>query len=70
MKPTILVLEDDLGTRVEVCEALEEEGFTILSASTRAELLNLIKNHPVDLFLLDLMLPDGSGLTLAKEIRH
>lgn len=70
MKPSILVLDDDPDILDEVCEALSEEGFDTLRAASNAELKTLTEKNSVDLFILDLTLPDGSGLDLAKEIRQ
>jgi two-component system OmpR family response regulator len=67
--PTILILDDDKDTLEEVEEALSDEGFIILSANNMETLQLLKKQHVIDLFLIDINLPDGSGLTLTKEIR-
>jgi two-component system OmpR family response regulator len=67
--PTILILDDDKDTLEEVEEALSDEGFITLSASNMETLQLLKKQHVIDLFLIDINLPDGSGLTLTREIR-
>ena len=69
LHPTILVLEDDVDTLDEVSEALSEEGFHALRAESTHAFEKLIESHVIDLFLIDLNLPDGNGLTLAREIR-
>lgn len=68
-QPTILVLEDDVDTLDEVSEALSDEGFRTLRAKTAFELGELTENNIIDLFLIDLNLPDGNGLSLARDIR-
>lgn len=70
MKPNILVLDDDPDILDEVCETLSEDGFETLRAGTAAELWSLVEKNEIDLFILDLMLPDGNGLALAKDIRQ
>ncbi len=70
MKPNILVLDDDPDILDEVCETLSEEGFEALRAASAAELWGLAEKNRIDLFILDLMLPDGNGLNLAKDIRQ
>ena len=68
-RPTVLILEDDRATLEEVEETLIDGGFDTLSAGNMQEFKDLGKQHIIDFFLIDLNLPDGNGLTLAKEIR-
>jgi DNA-binding response OmpR family regulator len=68
-RPTVLILEDDRATLEEVEETLIDGGFNTLSAGNMQEFKDLGKQHIIDFFLIDLNLPDGNGLTLAKEIR-
>jgi DNA-binding response OmpR family regulator len=68
-RPTVLILEDDKATLEEVEETLIDGGFDTLSAGNMQEFKDLGKQHIIDFFLIDLNLPDGNGLTLAKEIR-
>lgn len=68
--PAVLVLEDDVETLDEVCETLADEGFHALRAETAGELWKLTEHNTIDLFLLDLNLPDGHGLDLASRIRR
>jgi two-component system OmpR family response regulator len=67
--PTILILEDDIETLAEITETLLDEGFTILPAENIQTFERLKKHNIVDLFVIDLNLPDGNGLTLARKIR-
>ena len=67
--PTILILEDDRDTLEEVNEALTDEGFLTLTAENVEAYEQLRRHHIIDLFLIDLNLPDGDGLTLARNIR-
>ncbi len=70
MKQTILVLEDEPLILDEVRETLIDDGFNVVAAGTAAALWKLAENHSIDLFVLDLMLPDGSGLEIAKTLRQ
>lgn len=66
----ILIVEDDRDI-VEVVEiTLESEGFKVASASDGVTGLAQIKKSPPDLLLLDLTLPQQSGLEICKEIRR
>jgi DNA-binding response OmpR family regulator len=69
MKPTILVLDDDLDTLDEITESLVEDGFDVLTVSTGDELWIAADKQPIDLFILDLMLIGESGLNIVKELR-
>lgn len=66
---TILVVEDELLTRRTLQEVLQREGFGVMTAGTVAEATAEIGRRPYDLVLLDLMLPDGDGLTVCRRIR-
>lgn len=67
--PTILVLEDDIDCLEEIKEALVNGGFQTLSAINFEELATIQKDNIIDLFLIDLNIPGGSGLSLVREIR-
>jgi len=69
MKQTIIVLDDDPDILDEIAETLVDEGFDVLTVSTGAELWAAADKHPIDLFILDLMLKDESGLNIAQELR-
>ena len=69
MTRTILVVDDEPTQREMLAEALEAEGFTIVTAADgRAALLKFREVHP-DLVLLDLMLPEMSGIEVCRIIR-
>jgi two-component system, OmpR family, phosphate regulon response regulator PhoB len=70
MAATILVVDDehDLVSTIEY--ALQREGFRTCSAGTVRDALALVRGEPgPDLVLLDLMLPDGSGMDVCRELR-
>ena len=68
-KETILLVEDDEAIQELVRDHLCREGYQVFSASLAAEALKLVHNEPLDLILLDLMLPDLDGLSLCKVLR-
>jgi DNA-binding response OmpR family regulator len=69
MARTILVVDDEPTQREMLAEALEAEGFTIVTAADgRAALLAFRESRP-DLVLLDLMLPELSGIEVCRIIR-
>jgi two-component system, OmpR family, response regulator RegX3 len=67
-KRTILLVEDEVSITEPLAEALRSEGFETQVAGTVAEALELARRDP-DLVLLDLMLPDGSGFDVCRELR-
>ena len=64
----ILVIDDERGMREGCRRALSPLGYTVETASNMAAGLQQIQSQPYDLFLLDVMLPDGSGLDLIDPI--
>jgi DNA-binding response OmpR family regulator len=69
MKKIILV-EDDQAIREFLVIFLESENYAVRSFSTANEFLNRDQNDLPDLYLFDVMLPDGSGIDLCKEIKR
>jgi two-component system response regulator RegX3 len=67
---TILMVEDEESITVPLSEALAREGFDTEVAGTVAEALELAATVEPDLVLLDVMLPDGSGYDVCRELRH
>jgi two-component system response regulator RegX3 len=66
----ILVVEDESSIVKPLADALEREGFEPRVASTAAEAIELGTKLAPDLVLLDLMLPDGSGFDVCRELRR
>jgi two-component system, OmpR family, response regulator RegX3 len=69
-KKTVLLVEDEDSITVPLSEALGREGFDTKVAGTVSESLDLAMRAAPDLVLLDLMLPDGSGLDVCRELRR
>jgi two-component system response regulator RegX3 len=68
-KRTILLVEDEESITAPLSEALSREGFEPVIAATAGEALELAGSRSPDLVLLDLGLPDGSGLDVCRELR-
>jgi two-component system response regulator RegX3 len=69
VKPRILVVEDEEAISEPLAEYLERDGFDAEVAGTLAEARSALERQAPDLLLLDVMLPDGDGRELAREIR-
>jgi cobalt-zinc-cadmium efflux system membrane fusion protein len=66
---TILVVDDDEVLLQVLGRVLRREGRTILTAATVAQAVEAARQHPPDLALLDLALPDGDGVELGEKLR-
>ena len=69
MARTILVVEDEPTLRETLVEALEIEGFRAIAAGDGREALATFRAERPDLVLLDLMLPELSGIEVCRIIR-
>jgi two-component system response regulator RegX3 len=69
-RPTILLVEDERAITEPLAEALEREGFISAVAGTAAEAMEQANGSTPDLVLLDIELPDGSGLDVCRELRR
>lgn len=65
----ILVIEDEPDIRKNLEYNLAREGFSVSGAASILEAKTLLSSDDFNMILLDLMLPDGSGLDLCKEIK-
>ena len=64
---TVLVVDSDDAFQAELEATLKVEGFRVIKAGTFAEGRRLLDAHSSDAAVIDLRLPDGSGLELVKE---
>ncbi|MBZ4689613.1 MAG: Sensor protein [Cereibacter sp.] len=65
----VLVCEDDVIIRMNLSEVLQEAGCSVLEAGNGKKALALLETGPVDAVLIDLGLPDMSGMDLAATMR-
>jgi len=69
-KGSILVVDDESEIREGLELLLKSEGYGVASAETGESGLAKLEEHPFDLLLLDVSLPDRNGLDMLKEIRR
>ena len=69
MSQKILLIEDEPDIRKTLEYNLSREGYDVVCASSLSEGKNYINTNQFSLILLDLMLPDGSGLDLCRELK-
>lgn len=65
----LLIIEDDASLREVMCRALRSEGYVVETASTFFEAEDKIAGYNYECIMLDIMLPDGNGLTLLRHIK-
>lgn len=66
----LLVVEDEIDLLEVIRQSLEKESYLVETAGTYALALNKISAYEYDCILLDIMLPDGSGLDLLAELKQ
>lgn len=69
-KTKVLYVEDELFLGKIVRESLESRGFDVIMEGDGAKVLNLFKETKPDICVLDVMLPNKDGFTIADEIRE
>lgn len=66
----ILVVDDDLGTRLSISDYLELSGYSVIMADDGQEALSMVeKNHP-DLMVTDIVMPKMNGYELVRRVRQ
>lgn len=67
--PRLLLVDDDLRLRALLDTYLKREGFQVMLAANWRQMQQVLRESPVDLIVLDLMLPDRSGLEICRDLR-
>ncbi len=70
MRAKILLVDDNPNVRAFVKPALEDAGYDCVEAEDGWSALGMVEDERPDLIVLDIMLPDISGLDVCKEIRQ
>lgn len=68
--PRILLIEDEAAIADTVVYALDTEGFQTFWERTASAGLQRFRDHPVDLVILDVGLPDGNGFDVCRTLRN
>ena len=69
MKPVVLIVDDSLTVRMDLAEAFQAAGFRPVLSTTVAEARRALQTEPIDVAILDVVLPDEDGIELLREIR-
>ncbi len=67
--PKILVVDDEPVSLMLLDTILSRSNFAVSTAASALDALAHLNNHPCDLMILDLLMPDMDGLTLLKQLR-
>jgi CheY-like chemotaxis protein len=70
MARCILVVDDEEDVRRLAGLYLRESGFVVREAADGAEALTVVARHPVDLVVLDLVMPEKEGAETVQELRR
>jgi two-component system OmpR family response regulator len=66
--PEILVVDDDRELREQVVAYLEDHGYTVHAASDAADMERQLRAAPIELIILDVMLPGEDGLSVCRRL--
>jgi two-component system OmpR family response regulator len=69
MEAHVLAVEDDSGMRRLIARILQENGFHVTGVRNGQEMWDALERLPVDVVLLDIMLPGASGMDLCRTLR-
>ena len=69
LQPAVLAVDDDPAIRQLIAGYLGENELRVITAATGAEMAKALEEHAIDLVVLDLRLPDGDGIQLARQLR-
>ena len=67
---TIIIVEDDSGTRRTLRGILEDAGYQVIDAENAADALETIRKSSCDLVITDIRLPDASGMEVLRQVRE
>lgn len=66
----ILVVDDDLGTRLSISDYLELSGYKVITANDGQEGLSMVNKHYPDLIVTDIIMPHMNGYELVRRVRQ
>jgi DNA-binding response OmpR family regulator len=69
-KARILHVDDHQDTRLMMAALLQDRGYGVLTAGSVSEALELAKDITFDLYILDVRLPDGTGVELCQKLHE
>jgi DNA-binding response OmpR family regulator len=70
-RPTIALIEDEVLLRQATAKAIDDAGYNVISAASGVEGLALLRDYPIDLAIIDVMLPGRmDGVAMVSEAKR
>jgi DNA-binding response OmpR family regulator len=69
LKPTILVVDDNKGVLEFLLLLLSKHGLSVIGTSSGNKCLDIVKSQPIDLVILDVMMPVMDGLEVCRQLK-
>ncbi len=70
MPLTILIADDDIGTRLSISDYLDLSGYRVITTDNGIDALSMLEKHHPDLLVTDIMMPRMNGYELVRRIRQ
>ena len=67
---TILIAEDEKGMQEIIADYMKRDGHTCITADDGIDAISILKNNPVDLAILDIMMPHLDGFSVCRMARE
>ncbi len=67
--PKVLVVDDEAVVRAGICRVLEKQGLSMHTAADGSEALEIMAEYPIDIVLLDIIMPGLDGIEVLRHIR-
>ncbi len=68
-RSTVLIVDDSLTVRMDLADAFSEAGLEVVPCGTAEEARQAFSSRPIDIIVLDILLPDGDSIELLRELR-
>lgn len=69
MSNTVLILDDDPGVRDLVANSLRDDGYEVIQCGNMGEFLQNRNRQDINLYIIDVKLPDADGMQITRELR-
>jgi len=70
MSKKIMVVDDSNAIRQSLAFTLKSAGYEVVEASNGVDALDLMKQHPIGLFISDVNMPEMDGITFLKKVKE
>jgi len=67
---SVLVMDDDDSIRKLFIELLESQGYVVFTSDNGIDGMELLKKHPIDLVITDIIMPGKEGIEIVRELKR